>query len=311
VLKNDSNREEEKTVPVYFWLFSNTPWFVFQENWLRIVVQNLEPESIYEYLFSKQKQVRTESDISSVVMGSSHHFPKTKNDFNLYRFLLLISDLENDDIQEQPLLQKSKSFKKSEVMIPEKKIRNSLINLIMFDQKPLDSQLLYISSSLASYLNENVKETSPKRNIRSMPMKYESLQHLNLNYPLVPDNHNYLEIFDFLSLGAIVDMFYGILLEERILVITDQADRFSKIVETIFELVFPFSPISYKTVSYLPEDMEELLGLPWPFVIGCTPEVFSKIQKTYYKNFADEIMLIQISPDQVCTSTFNFIEEWS
>lgn len=145
-------------------------------------------------------------------------------------------------------------------------LKNSLINLITIDQKLFKNHLMYVSAQFSSYLLAQNTGFNLKRNTRSMPMKYESINSLNLNFPLVPDNHNYSKIFECLNITALIDMFYGILLEERILLITDCIGEMTVAIEALFELVFPFNPIDYRIISSLPEDMHMLLGLPCPFV---------------------------------------------
>lgn len=79
-------------------------------------------------------------------------------------------------------------------------------------------------------------------------------------------------------MDKIIDIFYGILLEERILLVAKDIEKMTQAIEALFELVFPFSPLNYRVISNLPADMHVFLGLPCPFVILCTEKVFLEIQ---------------------------------
>jgi hypothetical protein len=189
----------------------------------------LDTEKLPNYLFSKSKQIRTESDINSSSKESD--FPEMKNGCSLQKFLYLLADLEIDTAKNPVLLHKSNSLKKPEIDLPEMQIRSSLINLLTNDIN-FQTSLLYVSSDFTSSIENSLKSSnSYTRNIRSMPMKYESLQNLNLNFPLVPDNHNYKIMFETFSVEVILHLFYGVLLEERILLVTDHVHKLSAIIE--------------------------------------------------------------------------------
>ena len=69
-------------------------------------------------------------------------------------------------------------------------------------------------------------------------------------------------IFELIPIKVIVDIYYGVLLEERILLISEKVDILTVAIEAIFELLFPFSPINYRVISKIPADMHFFLGLP-------------------------------------------------
>lgn len=189
----------------------------------------MDAEKLPRYLFSKNKQIRTESDINSA--SKEFDFPEMKNGYSMQKFLHLLADLEIDAVKTPVLLQKSISFKKPEIDLPEMQIRSSLINLLTNDID-FQTSLLYVSSDFTSSIEDSLKRSNAfNRNFRSMPMKYESLQNLNLNFPLVPDNHNYKIMFETFSIEMIMHLFYGVLLEERILVVTEHTHRLSAVIE--------------------------------------------------------------------------------
>lgn len=302
VLENDNNPKQEVIpIPVFLWLISYSPQFQFQENWLKLVYQNLDIKCLPEYLLNKSKSIRTESDISKPVTPTESDFPKMLRDFSLEKMLTLLLELQSDYSQSDNLIKllKSKSSWKPSDNPDDAGSGNALLNFVTLDHKMFKDQLFYVSSNLSSYLTDSItKHNGYERNTRSMPMKWESLQNLNLNFPLIPDNHNYYKIFDFLTPNVIIHFFYGILLEERILLISENVAKITAVIEAMFELIFPFNPINYRTISILPESMLDFLGLPWPFVIGCTHEVFRKIEKINLHEHSAELMWLDIDHEK-------------
>lgn len=299
---DNSPKEEVIQIPVFLWLISNSPQFQFQENWLKLVYQNLDLKCLPEYLLNKTKATRTESDISKVITPMESDFPKMLRDFSLEKMLMLLLELQGEYNQSDNLVKllKSKSSCKPSDQPDDAGSGSALINFVTLDHKMFKDQLYYVSSNLSSYLTDSAsRQSGYERNTRSMPMKWESLQNLNLNFPLIPDNHNYYKIFDLLSPDLIIHFFYGILLEERILVISENVAKFTAVIEAMFELIFPFNPINYRTISILPESMIDFLGLPCPFVIGCTHEVFKKIQKVNLQDHVAELMWLDIDQEKI------------
>jgi hypothetical protein len=213
----------------------------------------------------------------------------------------LLTDLESDNEEPETMVDSERSKSKMYKIDPSiaLDLKNSLINLVTIDHKLFRNQLMYISAQFSSYLLAQSTGYNFKRNTRSMPMKYESINSLNLNFPLVPDNHNYSKIFECLHPTALIDIFYGILLEERMLLITDCIGQITVAIEALFELVFPFNPIDYRIISSLPEDMHLLLGLPCPFVTICTTEVFEVIKNDHLRDHKEELMIIDIKNQRI------------
>lgn len=235
VLKQDTT---EKTptgmeVPVILWLISDIPQFQFQENWLRVVYQNLEMSKLPDYLFSKEKETKTESDLDRSITPRYNDFPRMKKGWKLERLLKLLHDLDdnNDQMDKMLKLIKAKSSNDNKEDIAPVSLENSLINLITQKYKPFKDQLLYVRSVVSNDNSSEVaslgKTTAP-RNFRSMPMKYDTFHSLNLNLPLIPDNHNHIELLEF-STSIIIDIFYGIMLEERILIVSENLDKLAAI----------------------------------------------------------------------------------
>lgn len=262
--------------------------------------KNIDLDMLPEFLFMRPKEIRTESDISKSVRPSTSDFPVMKKDFEFERYLNMLLDLDSDNIDNENLkLLKTKSSTKSPILEPKDCLNSSMINLITMAHRPFRDQLLYISSNFTSYLINTPVRTGSFQNTRSMPMKYESLSSLNLNYPLIPDNHNYYRIFEILQPKHILDIFMGILMEERILVILEEVDEFSLVLEALFELLFPLNPVSYMTIPSLGEGMEVFLGSPCTFIFGCRPDIFEKLQKYHLKDYEEELMIIDIENDRI------------
>lgn len=237
---------------------------------------------MYKFLFPASEDVPRESEITKSSSWLQHECPLMRAPYSLEKFLDLFSIL---DKEEKPKtgpklsLLKSKSTQSNVDFQFNERPTQALINFIRVGSGHFEDQMLYVSSQLSSYLDEVNLIDSFKKNTRSMPMKCESLKSLNLNFPLVPDNHDYGLIFELIPVERIIDVFYGIMLEERILLVTKNISKMTKAIEGLFELVFPFSPLNYRVISNLPGDMHFFLNLPCPFVICCTDVVFLEIQK--------------------------------
>ena len=245
---------------------------------MKIVQQHLDYDNLYEFLHSSKK-IRMSKD-ESIKEKYYNSFPKMKSRASFELLLDLLHDFEYDDINKDI---SGKSF----------------INLVTIDGKPFKEQLLRISSNSFVNMDSSHELLEEKRNIKSMPMRIDSFQNIDLNYPLIPDNNDYSKILTYFSSSTIIDIFNGILLEEKILIVTDLIENFASIVESFNELLFPFNPNNYFTISFITEDMIDFLYAPVPYIIGWDSETFKSIQKFHWKHLESEIMWIQPSKNKI------------
>ena len=220
----------------------------FKNNWLRIIQHNLDFDFLTEYLHSTNRLSKSKYDLEKDKQ-TNLFFPKMRNKESFELYLNLLFDFEKNDLNKDAS-------------------NRSLINLVIIEGRPFREQLLYFSTSSLLNINSPSDAILEKRNIRSMPMKNDTLENINLNFPLVPDNIDYSRILNNFSIPNIVDIFNGILLEEKILIVTDYLESFASIVESFNELLFPFNPNNYFTISFITDDMIDFLYAPVPYIIG-------------------------------------------
>lgn len=220
----------------------------FKNNWLRIIQHNLDFDFLSEYLHSTSRLSKSKYDLGKDKQ-TNFLFPKMRSKESFELYLNLLYDFEKNDLNKDAS-------------------NRSLINLVIIEGRPFREQLLYFSTSSLLNINSPSDAILEKRNIRSMPMKNDTLENINLNFPLVPDNIDYSRILNNFSIPNIIDIFNGILLEEKILIVTDYLESFASIVESFNELLFPFNPNNYFTISFITDDMIDFLYAPVPYIIG-------------------------------------------
>jgi len=79
----------------------------------------------------------------------------------------------------------------------------------------------------------------------------------------------------------------------------NNVEKLTVAIEAIFELMFPFSPMNYRVISNLPVDMHVFLGLPCPFVIGCSTQVFQNIERICMRDYRKELMILDIDNERM------------
>lgn len=89
------------------------------------------------------------------------------------------------------------------------------------------------------------------------------------------DNTDMYSILSMVEIKHIIDLFYAILLEEKIVILCDDLRMPTLIAEALFSLLYPFKPMNYTIISIIAENMIDYLDAPIPYVIGCSQEVWN------------------------------------
>jgi thiol-disulfide isomerase/thioredoxin len=112
-------------------------------------------------------------------------------------------------------------------------------------------------------------DSSKRKNCNSMPLETNETRLNSISYPLYPDNMNHaLVIFKELSMDMLVALYFSILCQQKIVIISSKVEKVSLIIESIFKLVYPLDTSIYTTIGFIAEGMMEFACAPIPVIIG-------------------------------------------
>lgn len=123
---------------------------------------------------------------------------------------------------------------------------------------------------------------------------------MSISYPLYPDNINYAAvIFNEVSWKILITLYFTILWQEKIIIITSKFEKVSLIVETLFKLMYPLDTSIYKMISFISEEMVDFIQAPFPYIVGWSPSVFQTIKSYNYQEIENEIVMLNIDKNEV------------
>jgi len=76
-----------------------------------------------------------------------------------------------------------------------------------------------------------------------MPIETKESKLKSISFPLYPDHINHAEVvLDYLPRSCLTNLFYALLLQMKIIIITEDVGQVALIIESLFKLIYPFDP---------------------------------------------------------------------
>ena len=136
-------------------------------------------------------------------------------------------------------------------------------------------------------------------NCNSMPLETTETRLTNISYPLYPDNMNYASvILRDLSKNLLISLYFAILLQQKVMIVTSRVERVSLLIECIFKLLYPLDTSMYTTIGFISEGMMEFAGAPVPVIFGCHPKVFKAVHEYELSSIKSEVVIINVDEDK-------------
>jgi hypothetical protein len=133
-----------------------------------------------------------------------------------------------------------------------------------------------------------------------MPIDIKELRLNSISYPLYPDSMNHaLVIFKYIHIDCFISLYFAVLLQQKVIIVTKDVGRVTLILESIFKLMYPFDTSIYTTVSNVTKDMLEIAEAPFPVIIGCQPEVYSSIPSYKLSTIKSEAVIINLDDNRI------------
>ena len=133
----------------------------------------------------------------------------------------------------------------------------------------------YMATDIHKKFTNNIQK---HKNYSSMPIETKEHKLDNISYPIYPDGINYASvIFNEISTEMMIVLFYSLLWEEKIIIVTERYEIISLLVEAIIQLAFPFDLSTYTIIGFIDEEMIDYIHAPLPYVIGWKNELIENI----------------------------------
>ena len=123
------------------------------------------------------------------------------------------------------------------------------------------------SSNLGLFQTQSI--TLRHKKISSMPVESNGSKLKQISYPIYPDGINYASvIFGHISIKTLLNLYYAMLLGEKVIIITEKSEIMALLVETIIKLMYPLDMSSYLVLGFICEEMLDYIHAPIPYIIG-------------------------------------------
>ena len=133
-----------------------------------------------------------------------------------------------------------------------------------------------------------------------MPIDSKEERLNSISYPLYPDQINHtVIIYKYLPQNCLITLFFTILLQLKIVIITEKVGRVALIIESLFKLVYPFDTSWYTTMGDVRSGLTELAGAPFPIIIGWKPTLFNTISKFDRETIKSDAVIINIDLGEI------------
>ena len=160
--------------------------------------------------------------------------------------------------------------------------------------------LMLVRDYQLKFRSDNPTDSWKRKNWNSMPIDSQESRFYNISYPIYPDNINYATIIlKEITWKILINLYFAILWQEKIIIITNMYERVSLIVEAIFRLMYPLDTSIYTTIGYISEDMADFIQAPLPFIVGWSSSVFQTISSYHSNEIKTEIVVLNMETDEI------------
>lgn len=108
-----------------------------------------------------------------------------------------------------------------------------------------------------------------------------------------PENFDFSELFIRNSADLINQVFLGLLLERKVILVGSSPSKNAQMIETLKKLLFPLS-WSCQTISNLSYQLIDYLEAPFPYLVSISPETWAKVQEKRFQNFDEDVIVLDI-----------------
>ena len=137
-------------------------------------------------------------------------------------------------------------------------------------------------------------------NCNSMPIDSSETRFSSVSYSLYPDNINYASIImNEITWKMMINLYFAILCQEKIIIVTNFYERTSLIIEAIFKLMHPLDTIMYTTIGFISEDMVDFIHAPLPYIVGWSTDVYKIVESSLQKEDDPEIVILNLDANKV------------
>ncbi|CAI2360587.1 unnamed protein product [Moneuplotes crassus] len=148
--------------------------------------------------------------------------------------------------------------------------------------------------------NQKEVEDFRRSNCSSMPIESKESRLKSISFPLYPDNINHtIIVYNYVPRNCLVNLFFALLLQTKIIIVTEKVGRAALIIESLFKLIYPFDSSCYTTIGDVQEGLAELAGAPFPVIIGCSPSKFYSLPNYEVANVKEECMICNIDTEEI------------
>ena len=160
--------------------------------------------------------------------------------------------------------------------------------------------LMLVRDYQLKFKNDNPGESWKRKNCNSMPIDSQESRFHSISYPIYPDNINYASIIiREITWKILINLYFAILWQEKIIIITDMYERVSLIIEAIFKLMYPLDTSIYTTIGFISEDMADFIQAPLPFIVGWSSSVYKTIESHHSHEISTEIVVLNMNTEEV------------
>ena len=133
----------------------------------------------------------------------------------------------------------------------------------------------YLITDIRKKITNNIHKN---KNYASMPIETKEHKFNDISYPIYPDGINYASvIFNEITIEMMIVLFFSLMWEEKIIIVTERYEIISLLVEAIIKLSFPLDLSTYTIIGFIDEEMIDYIHAPLPYVIGWNNEVMENI----------------------------------
>lgn len=101
-------------------------------------------------------------------------------------------------------------------------------------------------------------DAKKRKNCNSMPIETQESKWSSISYPLYPDNMNHAAVlFKDMPIKILHSLYFAILCQQKIVIVSSKVQKISLIVESMFKLVYPLDTTIYTTIGFINERITE------------------------------------------------------
>lgn len=127
-------------------------------------------------------------------------------------------------------------------------------------------------------------------------IKYENC--ITSSKPFKIDNFDFSILFSKIKIKVLIQLYAAILLERKVIIVTNDVCNNAVIIETLQTLLYPMKWNLF-SVAVVTEETADFLDAPFPYIVGLSQETWAELKTYKWRGLPEEVFVVDIETNKI------------